>query len=89
MDKQSTERTFEFLLHSNTVALITFHSKENGGFFGKGNVVPSFVNIDSTSDMVDRSLVLFCIHRRPIWIHLNSLYLTHGLLIVGSISCSP
>ena len=49
VDKKSTERTFESLL--GILALMPFHPKENGGFFGKGNGTLSFVNIDNTINM--------------------------------------
>lgn len=49
VDKKSTERNFESLL--GILALMPFHPKENGGFFGKGNGTLSFVNIDNTINM--------------------------------------
>ena len=62
MDKPFTEWAFDSL--SRIFAPIAFLPIENAGFLGKGSGIFSFVSINSTSDMVGRSIALSSTHSR-------------------------
>ena len=87
MDKPFSEWIFDSL--SKILASIALLPIENAGFLGKDNGILSFVNIDSTFDIVGQSIALSCTHNRLTWIHLSIWYLTHESLIAGSNSSTP
>ena len=62
MDNPFTEWLFDSL--SEILASIAFLPIENAGFLGKGNGILSFVNKNSTSDIVGRSIAPSSTHNR-------------------------
>jgi len=55
---------------SKLISWTSYYLQKNAGCFGAGRTMLSFVSMETTLDIVGRSVAWSCTHKRPTWMHL-------------------